>query len=68
MCVCGCVYEACSSWDFFHQEINRTRQVLINNRYSNARIDEKINKYLNRQQEDKNMDKNNDIKNVIKIF
>ena len=40
-------YEACSSWDLFHKEINRTRQALINNGYSNTGIDEEINKYLN---------------------
>ena len=51
-------YEACSSWDLFHKEINQTRQVLINKGYSNTRIDEEINKYLNQQHDDKNKDKN----------
>ena len=50
-------YEVCPSWDLFHKQTNRTRQVLINNGYSNTRINEEFNTYLNQQQDDKNKDR-----------
>lgn len=39
-------YRNCSNWELFHQEIERMKQVLVNNGYSNTIIDQQINKFL----------------------
>ena len=36
------------TWDTFHNEIIRIKQMLINNNYSNTLVDEEINKYLDK--------------------
>ena len=39
-------YKVTQTWTDFHQEINTTKQILINNHYSNSEIDLSINKFL----------------------
>ena len=36
------------TWDSFHNEIQRIKQMLINNNYSNTLVDHEINKYLDK--------------------
>ena len=39
-------YKNCSSWDLIHLEIQRCKQILINNGYSNHLLDKEIHKFL----------------------
>jgi len=42
-------HKLCSSWQSFHEEIQNSKQILINNGYSNTNFDEELNKYLEQQ-------------------
>ena len=41
-------YRNCSSWDSFHSELSRLKQILINNGYSNSIIDSETRLFLTR--------------------
>ena len=41
-------YKTCSSWDLFHHEVSRSKQILINNGYSNHMVDTEICKILSK--------------------
>jgi len=42
-------FSHCSDWTSLHQELERSKQVLINNGYSNSAIDREINSFMERQ-------------------
>ena len=51
-------YSICSSWELFNTEINRIKQILINNNFPNYVVDRNIAKFLNNKM-NKNVHKNN---------
>ena len=55
-------YKLCSSWDSFHCEVLRVKQLLTNNNFPMSVIDKSINKFLN-----KIMNNNNSVTNVNSI-
>ena len=46
-------FKNCSTWQLFHQEIERAKQMLINNGYSNSEVETSIKNFLNRKFDNK---------------
>ena len=58
-------YKICSSWDSIDNEINRLKQVFVNNGYSNCIFDKTVEKFLNdKYSQNENLDK----KKTINLF
>ena len=47
-------YKITKTWNEFHAELDRIKQILANNNYSNTKIDHLIKNFLNKVQENKN--------------
>ena len=54
-------YKYSQNWETFHNEIQRVKQVLINNNYSNSLVDYEINKFLEKQFSPCNQQQRNNI-------
>ena len=51
----------CSDWDAVHHELQRCKQILVNNGYSNTDVDHEINRQMQQRQQPKPTDKRNTI-------
>ena len=40
------VYKISTSWVVFHSEVQRIKQILVNNNYSNAKVDSHVKKFI----------------------
>ena len=60
--------KTCSDWLIFQKEVERIKQVLINNGYSNRMVDSEVNKFLSEYFENPNCTNSNNNKNNVKLF
>ena len=58
-------YRITNNWHDFHTELQQIKQMLVNNNYSNTKIDEITNKFIQQKQKH---NENESCKNVIQVY
>ena len=61
-------HRICSSWQLFDEELGRSKQILINNGYSNSEFDQEVGIFLQQIHRKDEKDKKSDEKKRIKVY